>query len=259
MGFDRVELPAIWVPEGASLPAGIWPHAVCFRAILIPDDYDGPRPGYPWVEFGRMTLGKPQAPLQRLPSSQRTGNDSGGVPTSDHLGQHPFPRRSRDLPDTDAATGTGTTAGSGGDPVPVTLDDGSVVQDPRTGGPLLQPAEVSLARNEEIGQLLSRLPHPDREAAMVALFAPGGLMDYQRTYGSDGRINRTFIDFGNFNFGAVAAAAGYTKTEALIAAGAANLLGTGDKSGPYFINPRNLPFIVGGYDAYAAGLVKPHL
>ena len=83
-------------------------------------------------------------------------------------------------------------------------------------------------------------------------------MDYQRTYGADGLINRAFIDFGNYNYGAVAAAVGYTKAEALVAAGAANLLGSGDKAGPYFNNPRNLPFITGGYDAYVAGLVKPH-
>jgi len=54
---------------------------------------------------------------------------------------------------------------------------------------------------------------------------------------------------------AVAAAAGYTKAEAIIAAGAVNLLGSGDKSGPYFNNPRNMRFINMGYDAYKAGLI----
>lgn len=206
-----------------------------------------------------MTLSKPHAPLSQAPSSQQTGgNDPVGDGASDHLGQDPLPRWSGNLAAINPVSGATAEPGSGGDPAPVMLDDGSIVQDPRTGGPLLQPREVSLARNEKIGQLVSWLPHPDREAAMVALFAPGGLMDYQRTYGSDGRINRTFIDFGNFNFGAVAAAAGYTTTEVLIAAGTANLLGTGDKSGPYFNNPSNLRFIIGGYDAYSAGLVKPH-
>jgi hypothetical protein len=99
---------------------------------------------------------------------------------------------------------------------------------------------------------------PVREAAMSALFLPGQPMDYQRVYGKDGLINRSFIAFGNYNFGVVAAAAGYTKKQAHLAAGAANLLGSGDKSGPDFNNPLNIPFIDAGYDAYKAGrIAKP--
>ena len=29
---------------------------MAFRAMWIPDDYQGPPPGYPWIEVGRMAL-----------------------------------------------------------------------------------------------------------------------------------------------------------------------------------------------------------
>jgi hypothetical protein len=90
---------------------------------------------------------------------------------------------------------------------------------------------------------------------MARLFLPGQPMDYQRVYGSNGLINRTYIAFGNYNFGVVAAAAGYTKAQAHLGAGAANLLGSGNKSGPLFNNPMNIPLIDAGYDAYEAGVI----
>jgi hypothetical protein len=142
------------------------------------------------------------------------------------------------------------------------LSNGTVVQNPLTGGPLLQPAGVSLAQNAQIGRAISLLRSgfslpgtPMREAAMAELFLPGQPMDYQRIYGNDGLINRSYIAFGNYNFGVVAAVAGYTKEEALLGAGAANLLGRGDKSGALFNNPINAPFISAGYDAYKAGMI----
>jgi hypothetical protein len=97
--------------------------------------------------------------------------------------------------------------------------------------------------------------NPIREAAMSALFLPGQPMDYQRVYGNNGLINRTFIGFGNYNFGVVAAAGGYSLNQALIGAGAANLLGTGSRSGPYLNNPQNVPFITQGFNDYRAGLI----
>jgi hypothetical protein len=143
------------------------------------------------------------------------------------------------------------------------MSGGTVVKNPRTNAPLLQPDAVSLAQNAQIGQVLSLLPsafsippgEPIREAAMTALFFRGQPMDYQRVYGNDGEINRDYIDFGNFNYGVVAAAAGYTFDQAILAAGLVNSLGGGDKSGPYFNNPRNLDLIRMGYGAYKAGSI----
>lgn len=80
-------------------------------------------------------------------------------------------------------------------------------------------------------------------------------MDYQRTYGSNGLINSTYIDFGNFNFGVVAAAMGYNQAQALAGAGLANLLGSGNKSGAFFTNPRNNVFIKAGYSAFISGRI----
>ena len=62
---------------------------------------------------------------------------------------------------------------------------------------------------------------------------------------------------GRYNYGVVAAAAGYTKTEALAAAGIVNLSGSGDKSGEFFNNPRNISMIESGFDAYMAGKITP--
>jgi hypothetical protein len=57
MSFDRLELPCIWIPEGGELPATLpWGNPAIFRAMFIPDGHEGPRPGYPWIEFGRMSL-----------------------------------------------------------------------------------------------------------------------------------------------------------------------------------------------------------
>lgn len=121
------------------------------------------------------------------------------------------------------------------------------------------PDGVSLQRNLAVGELLNDpfVTDPrDKDAAMLALFSRGGLMDYQRTYGSNGKLNKMFIDFGNYNFGAVAAAAGYPYMQAATAAGVVNLLGSGDKSGPLFNNPRNLSFIRAGYQDYMNGILR---
>jgi hypothetical protein len=42
--------------SAADIVSAIGPHAVTFPAVFIPDGYDGPRLGYPWIELGRMTL-----------------------------------------------------------------------------------------------------------------------------------------------------------------------------------------------------------
>ena len=56
MSFGYLEVPCIWVPEGGKLPAIPWGDPAIFPAIFIRDGDQGPRPGYPWIEFGRMTL-----------------------------------------------------------------------------------------------------------------------------------------------------------------------------------------------------------
>src|SRR5208337_3942150 len=189
-----------------------------------------------------------------------TGNDPlNRVDPTELQGQTADPANSLVASGTSAPSSDNSGAPKSSAPVPVVLNNGTVVQNPLTGGPLLQPAGVSLAQNAQTGRVLSLLPSgfslpatPIREAAMAELFLPGQPMDYQRADGNSGRINRTYIAFGNYNYSVVAAAAGYTKDQALLGAGAANLLGSGNESGPLFNNPINVPFINAGYDAYKA-------
>lgn len=120
---------------------------------------------------------------------------------------------------------------------------------------------------QNIGEALKYLPSvfdgpaplvtPIRDAAMSALFFQNGFFDYQRKYSENGLINRTHIDFGNYNFGVVAAAAGYSLNQAFLGAGVANLFGWGDKSGQFFGNPKNIPFIAAGFLAYKNGKIGP--
>jgi len=147
----------------------------------------------------------------------------------------------------------------------VALNDGSVLwTEPFRsikGGPMLMPDDVSLATNARIGQALNDLNARAavKDTVMVALFARDlGAMDYQRIYCKDGEhINRDYIDIGNYNYGVVAAAAGYSFDHAIRAAGRVNESGEGDKSGPHNNNPRNLAMIKKGYDDYFAGRIIP--
>jgi hypothetical protein len=65
-GHDTLTLRAIFIPDGnpdnvsaADILRTIGPHAVTFPAVFVPDG--SPLPGYPWVQFGRMTLPEPKA------------------------------------------------------------------------------------------------------------------------------------------------------------------------------------------------------
>jgi len=199
----------------------------------------------------------------------------------------------RQISGTDITTsGSSASGSSSSTPVPVTLTDGSVVIDPATGQPILMPNNVSLQDNVAFGQRLANLPSimtgdidttytgpvispdtdidpnsvPAKEAAMMAAFMPDGTMDYQRIASSlqdsDGNIliDRNYINFGNFNYGVVAAAAGYSLDQALAAAGTLNFLhsisnSNIDTSGAYDDSTRNEYFIRMGYQAYASGKI----
>ena len=62
-GHHTVKLRALLIPDSdpnglsaADIVNAIGSGAVAFRAMFIPDGSDLPLPGYPWVEFGRVTL-----------------------------------------------------------------------------------------------------------------------------------------------------------------------------------------------------------
>lgn len=143
----------------------------------------------------------------------------------------------------------------------------------QSGQVLMMPKDVSLAENAILGEKIKHLPSilsaetiptiltgniPLRELAMAELFAPGQKLDYQRTRSRTDKINKTYINFGNYNFGVVAAAAGYDLGTTLVASGVANLWGKGDRSGPFHNNPRNMPWIIMGYNDYKNGRIIKH-
>lgn len=136
------------------------------------------------------------------------------------------------------------------------------------GGPILVPNNVSIEDNVRAGEKIladynkaieadDNGAEGDRLGTMITLFNYGGEMDYQRTYGTNGHINQDYIDIGNYNYGAVMAAAGYSWTMTAVAATMVNWKGEGDKSGPLWSNPRNLDIARRGYDDYKAGKIVP--
>ena len=66
IGRDELELPCVWAPDRkneAALPTlshevsqSLGHASLAIRAIFQLSGYGGPGPGFPWVEFGRMTL-----------------------------------------------------------------------------------------------------------------------------------------------------------------------------------------------------------
>jgi hypothetical protein len=80
-GRDRVELSCIFIPDGdqGPLPSSAFGrYTVEFRCIFVSDSHDEPRVGYPWIEFGRLTLnpspGRPASGVS--PAGELSGNDT---------------------------------------------------------------------------------------------------------------------------------------------------------------------------------------
>jgi hypothetical protein len=160
-----------------------------------------------------------------------------------------------------AANGTATESAA-----PLRLPSGEAILNPLTGTPLLKPPNVSMQDNIAIGQnilddygtAMMSLDTNDEAAhlrgwgdaeiaralRMEGLFERGGPMDYQR---SNAGFNDTFTPFSSYNYGAVARAAGYSLDQTLFAAGRYNRSSTGDKSGIYGNNPKNVPLITQGW------------
>jgi hypothetical protein len=161
----------------------------------------------------------------------------------------------------------------------VTLNDGSVAWSQYSNGPMLMPEDASLEENTRVGERLAEFGQlspsvedsalPPRESVMALLFLPGhGRMDYQSAYGAAGAYNRDYVDFTSYNYGAVAAAAGYSRDEALVNAGYANVIADWwdqnvhgdppkDRSGPYQNKGRNAEMIIKGFEDHKAGRIGP--
>ncbi|MGB4101333.1 MAG: hypothetical protein WBK91_05455, partial [Alphaproteobacteria bacterium] len=132
-------------------------------------------------------------------------------PYHDALGRFTF------APGYGVVSGTQKPVGrwGGQDPgaISVTLKNGETVKD-AYDKLLLMPKDVSLADNVKQGEELRALPSvftpgfflprydtifpPVKEGAMIYWFARGQPMDYQRTRSSTDKINKAYIDFGNW-------------------------------------------------------------
>ena len=159
----------------------------------------------------------------------------------------------------------------------VTLNDGSVIwsqwSNHEKGGPMLMPADISFADNVKAAEVLRARteglpfnseggPLDSKASTMIAWFTPGaGTMDYQSVYGSGGEYNKSYIDVTNYNYGIVAAAAGYSLEDALWHAGAVNWgrhpFDPKQRTGPFANKERNADMIVKGYEDFKAGRIGP--
>ncbi|MBN9559431.1 MAG: hypothetical protein J0H14_01720 [Alphaproteobacteria bacterium] len=139
----------------------------------------------------------------------------------------------------------------------VVLPDGTPVVDPATGRALMMPGFVSLEGNVLTGlalQGMAATAPATREVILYFFFRQGGLMDYQRT-GVDGPIpyEANYRDFGNYNFGLVGAAAGYSLQFLLVMAGRYNRKVNPKSSDNSFGLPdRNEKWIRAGYADFQA-------
>ena len=68
-GHDTLKLRGVFVPEGnpgqvsrADIAGVLGYDVVRIPAVLVPVGHTGPRPGYPYVWFGRVAMGGPAEP-----------------------------------------------------------------------------------------------------------------------------------------------------------------------------------------------------
>ncbi len=165
----------------------------------------------------------------------------------------------------------------------LTYADGKPVINPWTTQPYERPPGFDMQRNLLAGQaikdnseylLATGDPPLGRDAMFAPLFRPGGDMDYQRPNGFSGPVQIRYRPIGYYNYGVIAAKAGYGKTEALHNAGLYNRIFGGKWFGangvntllghpPSFDNSYGLngddarQFIEQGYDDYMNGLWTP--
>jgi guanyl-specific ribonuclease Sa len=135
-------------------------------------------------------------------------------------------------------------AAEAGPTIDVILPDGK-------SKPIAVPPGYFPDETARIGESLANLPLGVKEAKMYELVQRGGPMDYQRPDGVN--VDKRLIPIANYNYGVLAAAAGYSDRQAVVAAGIYNTTGTGNKEGPYFTNKHYYPMIAAGLRDYRAG------
>ncbi|MBV8538425.1 MAG: hypothetical protein JO128_22700 [Alphaproteobacteria bacterium] len=153
----------------------------------------------------------------------------------------------------------------------LTYPNGAEVRD-KLGNPYPRPPGLDVQKNIETGQQIgwpagfvpaTEAPINPRDAYMAGLLAAGRPMDYQRPNGYlaaklYGDIHREYRNVTNYNMGVVAAAAGYSRDEALRGAGLYNrVFNPRIDDTSYGIQQDAVDDITRGYEDYQNGLWKP--
>lgn len=112
----------------------------------------------------------------------------------------------------------------------VTYPNGAPVINPNTGLPYPKPNGFDIQANIDFAKEYMRVNNSPlaRVLIMINLFRAGGSYDYQRPEGliptmmNHETFKDDYVDVTNYNYGVVSAAFGYSKEDALLAAGAYN-------------------------------------
>jgi hypothetical protein len=164
------------------------------------------------VPFHKYSPGQPRVPA---------GNSDGGQWTSEGGGQQ-VADSGQIMTDANAGSSDGTKSKL------VSYSDGTPVIDPNTGKPYPMPEGMDIAANVKAAEDYDPdATDADRAASMMYWFSQGGSQDYQRPDGYFsallfGDYVKSYRNVTNYNYGAVAAAMGYSLDDALTAAGLYN-------------------------------------
>ena len=154
----------------------------------------------------------------------------------------------------------------------LTYPNGTAVRD-KSGRSYPRPPGLDVQKNIAVAKQITwpadfvpatEAPINPRDVYMASLLSAGQPMDYQRPNGYlaaklYGNIHREYRNVTNYNMGVVAAAAGYSREEALHGAGMYNRLRGTPRSDDtqYGIQQDAVDDITRGYEDYESGLWKP--
>jgi hypothetical protein len=173
VGRDDLEMPCVFIPDGGHAPGALYGGGTAeFRCIFIPYGYDGPPPGYRWVEVGRMTLG----------AEPSVGQASNGTwPAIDRAtdSESIFQRRPRGLVSFDVQPPT-IPNGGGPSAVAVTMETWKALSDPQvtlaildTVSPANLAKAVSASRLAMAGTSEEESPEEKERRRETPQIAPG--------------------------------------------------------------------------------------
>jgi hypothetical protein len=173
---DRLEMPDTFIPDGSFGSRAAYGHGTLeLRCIVVPDDYDGPAPGYPWIEVGRITLGAEPSAGQMTSGTWPTA-ERGAETATTSLWRPAISESFGGQPST-VAHGGGVGAGSPPSAVAdldiaATMAAWDSVSDPHTTVAVLNSASDTSPAVRSLAQYSPASPIP---APLPPVFIPGTL------------------------------------------------------------------------------------